>query len=331
MSKLIFKLFHAYPVFLLLFLGTIFITGCWSITGKVVHLQNETAKNIEIYFCPRDDCGKIFEENIKSANSSVHCALYDLNLKNLITALSSKSKNADVKVVIDNSNNESQIKGDGVEADSNKQLMHNKFCVIDDYTVISGSFNPTFNDNFRNSNNVVVVYSKTLAGNYEGEFQELWNGVFGKGSNVKNPEMIVNGIRIENYFCPEDSCASRIVDLINGAESSIYFMAFSFTNEGIADALIKKNIEIRGIFDSSQSSGKYSQFKRMKEFGLNVIKDKNKYKMHHKVFIIDNQTVVTGSFNPTLSGDQKNDENLLIIHDREIAAKYFVEFDGLWN
>ena len=110
-------------------------------------------------------------------------------------------------------------------------------------------------------------------------------------------------------------------------------MSFSFTNEEIADALIIRgggDLDARGIFDSSQSSGKYSQFKRLQEFGIDVKKDSNKYKMHHKVFVIDNETVVTGSFNPTLSADAKNDENLLIIHDKKIADAFLKEFDSLW-
>ena len=209
--------------------------------------------------------------------------------------------------------------------------MHNKFCVIDTNIVITGSFNPTDNDNNYNNNNVVVIYSNTLASNYEDEFNELSNGKFGKGSKVKYPVIYINDIKIENYFCPEDDCASHIVDLIKNAESSIYFMSFSFTNEEIADALVMKDsVDVRGIFDSSQSSGKYSQFKRLQEFGINVKKDSNKYKMHHKVFIIDNETVVTGSFNPTLSADAKNDENLLIIHDKKIANKFLREFNSLW-
>ena len=109
-------------------------------------------------------------------------------------------------------------------------------------------------------------------------------------------------------------------------------MSFSFTNDGIADALIgKEGLDIRGIFDTAQSSNKFSQFNRLKEFGMNIKKDKSKYKMHHKVFIIDNETVATGSFNPTSSADTKNDENLLIMHDKRIADAFLKEFDYLWS
>jgi len=52
--------------------------------------------------------------------------------------------------------------------------------------------------------------------------------------------------------------------------------------------------------------------------------------MHHKVFIIDNETVITGSFNPTKNADLRNDENILIIHNKWIAKKYLKEFEKVW-
>ena len=262
----------------------------------------------------------------------MHCAIYDINLKNVINSLSQKSKAADVKVVMDNSNNHGQIKGNGVREDSDKQLMHNKFCVIDKKLVLTGSFNPTDNDNYHNNNNVLVIYSKTLAENYEDEFNELWHGTFSGGAKVKHPIIYLNGAEIENYFCPEDNCASHIANLIKGAKNTVYFMDFSFTSEEIADAVImKKNLDTRGVVDAGQSSNRYSQLKRLEENEIKVIKDKNKYKMHHKVFIVDNETVATGSFNPTQSGDEKNDENVVIIHDKNITSYFLREFDDIYS
>ena len=182
------------------------LSGCTQkITGKVIEqIPSETARSPEIYFCPKEDCGKVFETQIKSANSSVYCAFYAINLKNVIGSLAMKSKSIDVRLVIDSSNYKGQIKGDGVRQDNDNQLMHNKFCVIDNYIVITGSFNPTENDNYYNNNNILVVYSRNMAKNYEDEFNELWNRKFGKGSNVKYPVLYINDIETENRFCPED-------------------------------------------------------------------------------------------------------------------------------
>ena len=52
--------------------------------------------------------------------------------------------------------------------------------------------------------------------------------------------------------------------------------------------------------------------------------------MHHKVFIVDD-AVIFGSYNPTDSGNKRNDENVLVIHNRGIAEQFIKEFDFLWG
>ncbi len=67
----------------------------------------------------------------------------------------------------------------------------------------------------------------------------------------------------------------------------------------------------------------------LKYQGVNVVKDSNKNNMHHKVFIIDEEIVITGSYNPTGNGNKGNDENVLIIYDKDIASRFIKEFDSL--
>ena len=211
--------------------------------------------------------------------------------------------------------------------------MHNKFCITDGQKISTGSMNPTFNDAHKNNNNLLIIKSNYLAGNYEAEFQELWQGIFKKGDKVKYPEIILSGIRLENYFCPDDSCIKQVVGELKQAQQSIYFMTFSFTSKDIANILLLKNledIEIKGVMETKQIS-EHSQFERLKTNGVNVIKDSNPHNLHHKVFIIDNSTIITGSFNPTKGGDTRNDENILIIHNREIAELFLQEFQRLYT
>jgi phosphatidylserine/phosphatidylglycerophosphate/cardiolipin synthase-like enzyme len=301
------------------------LNGCD--TNRSTEVAKETGPPPTIIFCPPADCGKHLVALINSSEQSVHCAFYDLKLKEVISALSSKSHYADVKIVLEADRYKGQVRGPAVKLDNKSRNMHNKFCVIDNRVVWTGSFNPT--TQAANNNNVVLLYSKYLAENYEEEFIELWSG---QSRKAKHPIIYLNGRKIENYFCPEDDCALHIIDAINNAKSSIYFMVFSFTHDDIADAILfNENAEIRGIFEKSQAASKYSQYKRLSDFGLDVKLDKNKHLMHHKVFIIDNETVITGSFNPTESGDSRNKENLLIIHDKGVAEKYLQEFERRWG
>ena len=54
-------------------------------------------------------------------------------------------------------------------------------------------------------------------------------------------------------------------------------------------------------------------------------------KLHHKFAVIDNKTVITGSFNWSPSAAHTNDETLLVIHSPKLAAHFAREMDRLWE
>jgi len=307
-----------------------------NITGTAVY--NEVYDNngsINIFFCPRDNCSSKLTEVISLAKVSIDCALFDLNLESTADALSEKANEIPVRVVFDNNNKKNIDKLEisfEYKFDTNNQLSHNKFCVIDNKIVFTGSMNPTLRDTQHNNNNILIINSAYFAQNYADEFKELWYEQFGTGKKVKYPiiyleNIDLENIKFENYFCPEDKCEQHVIKEVRNAKHTVYFMTFSFTSEQIADAILtnKALVDVKGIFEKSQNN-KYNQYERLKGFGLNVRWDNNKYNMHHKVFIIDNETVITGSYNPTSSGDERNDENMLIIHDNGLASQYLTEF-----
>lgn len=314
-----------------LFLLLIIITGC-TITGNTIKdMPHETAKPLDVYFCPEDDCADNLIKFINSADNYVYCALFDLRLENVISTLAKKSKTIPVKVVVDDNNDKGQLKGKNIIFDTSSQLSHNKFCVIDDIKVWTGSFNPTKRGNEKNNNNALIIYSGYLAKNYKDEFNELWNRQFGEGETVEYPIVYINNKKFENYFCPEDNCKGQVIEELLKAKKSIYFMIFSFTDEEIGDVLLFSNVKnIKGVFEKVQAASQYSQYQRLKDFGLDVKIDGNPANMHHKVFIIDRKTVITGSYNPSKSGNSKNDENIIIIEDEKIAKEYVEEFNKIW-
>ncbi|HII65443.1 TPA: hypothetical protein HA295_01550 [Candidatus Woesearchaeota archaeon] len=309
------------------------LAGCAGYAVKdVPEVLREQGPDPGVFFCKQDNCSWHLEELILSAQSSVHCAFYDLDLQNIIAALGEQSRHAEVRVVLDDEPYEGMVSGDGVLVEDRSSRMHNKFCVVDGMYVWTGSFNPTTADNDVNDNNAVLMSSYYLAKNYEQEFGELWMGEFSAGSRVPYPSFVHNGMLVENAFCPEDRCEEKVASLLGNASVSVYVMVFSFTSEKIADAMLfRRDAEMRGVFDSSQAGSSYSQYRRLLGFGLPVRKDRGKGKLHHKVFIIDNETVITGSYNPTASGSGENDENVLILHNQGIARRYAGEFFRLWE
>ncbi len=287
--------------------------------------------SVKVYFCPQEDCEGYLLNFINSAQQSLHCAMYEIDLKSVQQKLLEKSTEIDVKVVTDDAYLD-QFNYSFVKADKSG-LMHNKFCVVDGKKFSTGSMNPTDNGAHKNNNNLLLIESKVLAQNYEDEFQELWKGTFKKGAKVRNPTVALGNVTVTSLFCPEDHCAEAVKEELKKARSSIYFMTFSFTHDGIGNILLLKhldNITINGVMEVKQID-KDSEFSRLVKNGVDVRKDGNKYNLHHKVFIVDEETVITGSFNPTNNGDKKNDENLVIIKDKEIAGKFVEEFWRMYN
>ena len=321
----------ALGMLLLVGIFTIF-WGEVSLTGSTVHSISSVGDqgNVNVYFCPQDDCEQLLLQWLDSAQTSIHCALYEIDLPSVQQKLLEKETTVEVRVVTDNDYLK-QFNYPFVKADKSG-LMHNKFCVIDGERVSTGSMNPTVNDAHKNNNNFLLITSSYIAQNYEQEFAELWNGTFKTGNLVKNPTIEINSTILQTYFCPEDSCAAKVQKELAKAQESIDFMTFSFTHEKIANAILFRYLEgvqVRGVFETRQND-EYSQYAVLLYNIGSIRKDGNKNTMHHKVFIIDGKTVVTGSFNPTGGGDKRNDENLLIITDERIAQLFTQEFEKVY-
>ncbi|MFH1849718.1 MAG: phospholipase D-like domain-containing protein [archaeon] len=278
----------------------------------------ESIPQPQVYFCPRDDCEGVLLAFINSSES-LSCAFYDLGLAAAIDALDSSRVIVDWRNVPENTSFRAH-KGPG--------LMHNKFCVGGG-RVLTGSMNPTENGASKNNNNIIIINSALLASNYLEEFDELWNDE-SRPNQVSH--FVLNNKSYENYFCPEDACEDEVLAELEAARLSVYFMTYSFTSKRIANELIvghREGKEVRGIFERRMGSSSVYGFLNYQ--GLDIRLDNNPNTMHHKVFIIDNETVITGSYNPTANANLRNDENLLIIHDGEVAERFLEEFRVVWG
>ena len=110
-------------------------------------------------------------------------------------------------------------------------------------------------------------------------------------------------------------------------------MAFSFTHDTLGAAIrdcFEVGVDVQGIFEKRQVNNRYAEYKSMKDAGLSVTLDENRGAMHHKVIVIDGETVVTGSYNFSKNAETRNSENLLIIKgNQELAAAYVAEFQRI--
>jgi len=302
---------------------------------------------IQVYFAPcapADPFGidDAFLGFLNSAKRSIYGAFFEFELPAAAEVCIEKHKQGvDVRIVSDsNYKGRAAIQsciaaGIPVVFDNRDAYMHDKFCVVDERLVWTGSTNITENCMYRNDNNSLVLDSPKLAQDFSAEFNEMFDlHAFGKKSprNTPYPEVEVGDARVECYFAPEDHVQEAIIGEIGTAQSEIDVMAFSFTSGEIAKAMaarIEKGVKVRAVFDQRQAGTQHSQDDYLAKRGASVRLDNNPYAMHNKVIIIDTKAVVTGSYNFTKSADTQNDENVLIIHSPNVAEIYLREFESL--
>lgn len=133
--------------------------------------------------------------------------------------------------------------------------------------------------------------------------------------------------RWEVYFSPKGGCTETIVKELQKAKSSILVQAYSFTSAPIAKALMiayKRGVKVQVILDKSHigKKDKYSSATFFVNQGIPVKIDSAHAIAHNKVIVIDDETVITGSFNFTKQAEENNAENLLVIHDKKLAVLY---------
>lgn len=283
--------------------------------------------------------------SIDAARLSVDVAIYSFSLRELGNALlRARDRGVVVRIVMESDNRERSVPqalidgGLPILGDRREGLMHNKFIVIDRSEVWTGSMNFTPTGAYADNNNLVHIRSVKIAENYLAEFEEMYtDDLFGSDTlaATPNPTITVDDIQIETYFSPDDGAASRLVQLLMDAQESIYFMAYSFTADEIAQVMRDRDqagVTVMGVMDDGQvESNQGTEYDPLVQAGINVRRDGNPGLMHHKVIIIDRSIVITGSYNFTASAETRNDENLLIIFSPEIAELYLAEFERVFG
>ena len=290
-------------------------------------------------------------DKINAAQTSIHIASFEFDLTPVAEALiAAKQRGVDVRWVTDNENGleADEEPGHGqfamledagieVKSDDRTALMHNKFWIFDGKAVWTGSTNITVNGIFKQNNNVIYIRSTRLAAIYEAEFQEMWDGEFGprSPSQLADQSMTVNGTPIQVVFTSEDGALEdAIIPTVSTAQSSIRFLAFSFTDYPLAKAMIDRaatGVDVKGVFEKVGSETEYAELRTLYCAGVPVRQDGNPSFLHHKVIIVDEHIVITGSLNFSTSAEESNDENVIILDNPEIAKLYIQEFERDWS
>lgn len=183
---------------------------------------------------------------------------------------------------------------------------------------ITGSNSPN------NPSETLTVYPKRM---YDGQtlnkrivsfLDSYFTGV------VDNSEAVRNEAHFKGIL-------DKIINALNGARVSIVVAMSWFTNDTLLEKLVQKQnegVDVKvAIYDDGIN----------KKHGVDLSRLKTVYKvkaergsiMHNKFCVIDNQVVITGSYNWTNNAETRNDENVTVQYDPKSATEYTVKYNEL--
>lgn len=328
------------------------------------NLLKETSGSIAIYHtdytkhlkpdsgCETTVC-KEFVKLVNSSSTSIDIAIYGYeNIPQITKALeNAKSRGVKIRFVYDEAPNPFQTfyKNNNIIADiadvskSDKysveaaKLMHNKFIIFDNKIVYTGSmnFSPSGLSEF-DINDVAIINSDLVARLYTMEFEQMLDGKFHNRKIKHNfdNKFIMGDSIVEVYFSPQYNSAQRLIQLINSAKTTIYMPTFLITHKDIANSLLlahKRGVEVKIIMDANSLNTQNSKHQILRESGILLKTENYAGKLHSKGIVIDESYVVIGSMNFSNSGNNKNDENMIIIQNNRLAKNYKAYFNYLWK
>jgi len=292
--------------------------------------------------------GKELVKIIENAKSEISFAIYGLRGQDEILQALIKAKNRGVKVrgVVDSDTHGENYYSDThllyknfkIVSDEKSYIMHNKFFVIDSLIVWSGSSNisDTGTGGY-NANNSVVISDANIAAIYLKEFSQMF---YEKKFHNKKEPLTYENIQTQDslvsiYFSPKSKTYENGIEkLIKNARRHIYIPVFYLTHKELSEQLIKaknRGVEIKIILDATAARNKYSMHTYLRENGIDVKVENFGGKMHAKSVIVDDEFIVSGSMNLTKAGNDKNDENTIIIKNKKLAIEYKSYFLKLWE
>jgi len=283
-----------------------------------------------------DDLRKTIKEAILSARQSVTLMIFSLSDYELIDALKKKSENDVAVTVIHDAAATPDIEwklGPRVKVlkRHHKGLMHQKILVIDQATVFFGSVNFTRESLILHANLLIGIHSPELAREIEKKTTAILNH-----TPYIAPAITIQGREqaIEFLFLPDRKEAlDKLVRAIDTAKKTVRVAMYTFTHPRLIKALNDahdRGVDVQVVldFDSAKQTSRKA-FEGLKRHNNNVRVSNRNGLLHHKLCIIDNELLITGSANWTKAAFQSNDDHIAFI--TPLTPEQKEKLEALWK
>lgn len=134
----------------------------------------------------------------------------------------------------------------------------------------------------------------------------------------------------EVHFSPEERLDTIDAELIATAKNSIDFASYALTDPIVIRALNAadhRGVAIRIVLDPRERH----DFIELGDLSDSVRVKRGGPFMHLKAYAIDGVLLRTGSANFSTSGENAQDNDLIVIRDASAAAKFDAHFERMWD
>lgn len=138
------------------------------------------------------------------------------------------------------------------------------------------------------------------------------------------------------HFTPDGGIRRHVLGAIQGARQRIDVAVYQITSTELARALVAakdRGVQVRILTDQEKAKASGAAMRILRGAGLSVrtLGALEQSLMHHKFAVFDNRVVATGSYNWTQSAERANYENLVVLDDAQVVARFTEEFQRLWR
>ena len=141
----------------------------------------------EVYFSLSDNPQKEIIKNINQAEAFINIAMYIFTDKEIALPLvKARERGVKVRLYLDQDQVDYKYsqscflvqKGIKTRISTNNYIMHNKFAIIDNRILLTGSYNWTFSANNRNDENLMIIDDPEIIEIFQNQFVNLWTNKY---------------------------------------------------------------------------------------------------------------------------------------------------------
>ena len=141
----------------------------------------------EVYFSLSDNPQKAIIKNINQAQAFINIAMYIFTDREIaLPLIRARERGVKVRLYLDQDQvdykySQSRFlvqKGIKTRISTNNYIMHNKFAIIDNRLLFTGSYNWTFFANNRNDENLMIIDDPKIIEIFQNQFVNLWTNKY---------------------------------------------------------------------------------------------------------------------------------------------------------